>query len=124
MLAFVDTNPPIAWLDKGSLEQGTAQLTFPSRLTVFLDHDKSGGFLTPYTCKAMAAAQLLSATLGGNKLRKCLRQIFANGAITKAAAVLANVESPNISRAVLVNMPVPLPAVTPKKGKGKAGPAP
>lgn len=113
VLAFVDADPPIAW------EQCVAQLTFPSGLTIFPDLDELGEFLTPYTRKVMAATQLLPATLGGNKLRKHLHQMFANGAITKAAATLAKIESPNTSHAGSVNTPMPLPAVTPNKGKGK-----
>ncbi len=50
--------------------------------------------------------------------------MFANSAIAKAAAALANMESPNTSHAMLVNTPVPLPATTPIKGKAKAGPTP
>ncbi len=119
VLAFVDANLPIAWLDKDSLEQCVAQLTFPSGLTIFPEVDELGEFLTPYTRKAMAAAQLLPATPGGNKLHKHLHQMFANSAITKAAAMLANIESPNTSHARSVNTPMPLPAITPNKGKGK-----
>ncbi len=124
MLAFVEADPPIAWLDKDLLEQCTAQLTFPSGLTIFPDLDESGAFITPYTRKAMAAAQLLPATPGGDKLRRRLHWMFANDTITKAAAALANTESPNASCAVSVATPVPSPAVTPSKGKARAGPTP
>ncbi len=124
VLSFVEADLPIAWLDKESLEQRSAQLVFPSGLTVFLDLNESGKFLTPYMRKAMAAAQLLPATPGGDKLRRCLHRMFANGTITKAAAALVNVKSPNASRAASVNTPAPSPAATPSKGKARAGPAP
>ncbi len=77
VLSFVEANPPIAWLDKESLEQCSAQLAFPSGLTVFPDLDRSGEFLMPYTRKAMAAAQLLPVTPGSDKLRRCLHWMFA-----------------------------------------------
>ncbi len=124
MLAFVEADPPIAWLNKDSLEQRTAQLTFPSSLTIFPDLDESGDFITPYTRKAMAAAQLLLATPGGDKLHRRLHWMFANDTIAKAAAALANTESPNTSLATSVNTPAPSPAVTPSKGKARAGPTP
>ncbi len=124
VLAFVEADLPIAWLDKDLLEQRTAQLTFPSSLTVFLDLDESGDFITPYTRKAMAAAQLLPATPGGDKLCGHLHWMFANDVIAKAAAALANTESPNASRAASVNTPAPPPAVTPSKGKARASPTP
>ncbi len=124
VLSFVEADPPIAWLDKESLEQCSAPLAFPSGLTVLPDLDELGKFLTPYTCKAMAAVQLLPVTPGGDKLCRRLHRIFANGAITKAAAALANIKSANTLCTALVNTPVPSPAATPSKGKARAGPTP
>ncbi len=124
VLAFVEADLPITWLDKESLEQRTAQLMFPCGLTVFPDLDESGNFITPYTRKAMTTAQLLPATPGGDKLRRRLHRMFANDAIAKAAATLANAKSPNASHAASVKTPAPSPAVTPSKGKARAGPTP